>query len=164
VVLLAAHGDDGAFGWIINGRDVMTLAELLDRADIAHGKLPETRNMRMGGPVSPQQVWLMYRSEERFADMEGQFEVGEGITATASRKILEAVAQGSAPKSLLGVVGYAGWAPGQLENEIRHGAWLPTDVTADVIFDVPTVELWTRAYERIGASPIAFTSRTVGSA
>ena len=49
-------------------------------------------------------------------------------------------------------------------NEIRAGAWLPTDVEASIVFDVPSDELWRKAYERIGATPMAFTSRTVGSA
>ena len=62
------------------------------------------------------------------------------------------------------LAGYAGWAPMQLENEIRAGAWLPTDVEASIVFDVPADDLWRKAYERIGATPMAFTSRTVGSA
>jgi putative transcriptional regulator len=164
VVLLAAHGPDGAFGWIINGRELMTLPELLLRAEITTDRIRTPGSVRHGGPVSPEQVWLVYRTEERLADLEGQFEVGVGITASASRKVLEAVARGDSPKSLLGLAGYAGWAPMQLENEIRSGAWLPTDVDAAIVFETPTSETWKRAYERVGATPIAFTSRTVGLA
>jgi putative transcriptional regulator len=164
VVLLAAHGPDGAFGWIINGRELMTVPELLVRAEITDKLIQTSGAVRVGGPVSPEQVWLVYRTEEQLPDIEGQFEVGAGITASASRKVLEAVARGYTPKSLLGLVGYAGWAPMQLENEIRSGAWLPTDVTPDIVFDTPSSETWTRAYERVGTTPIAFTTRTVGSA
>ena len=164
VVLLAAHGPDGAFGWIINGREIMTIPELLVRAEITDAHIEVDGSVRLGGPVSPEQVWLIYRTEERFEDIEGQFDVGEGITACASRKALEAVATGRVPKSLMGLVGYAGWAPDQLENEIRSGAWLPTDVDADVVFDVPSTDAWTRAYERVGTTPMAYTTRTVGSA
>ena len=53
---------------------------------------------------------------------------------------------------------------GQLENEIKSGSWLPTDVTASVVFDTPSDELWARAYQRVGASPMSFTARTVGLA
>lgn len=164
VVLLAAHGPEGAFGWIINGREIMTVPELLVRADITESPLEVPGRVRVGGPVSPEQVWLIYRTEERFDGVEGQFDVGQGITACASRKALEAVASGYTPKSLVGLVGYAGWAPDQLENEIGAGAWLPTDVDPSVVFDVPSEEVWTRAYERVGTTPIAFTTRTVGSA
>jgi putative transcriptional regulator len=114
--------------------------------------------------VSREQVWLVYKVEDRFEDIDGQFEVGNGIMASASRQVLEAIANGRKPKSLVGLVGYAGWAPSQLENEIRGGAWLPTDVERDLVFDVPRDRVWQRAYERVGSTPIAFTSRTVGSA
>lgn len=164
VVLLAAHGPDGAFGWVVNGRDVMTVPELLLRADVTDHPIEVPGIVRLGGPVAQEQVWLLYRTEERFADLEGQFDVGAGITACASRRALEEVAKGNVPRSLLGLVGYAGWAPDQLENEIRAGAWLPTDVDASVVFDVPTDDAWTLAYERVGTTPIAFTTRTVGSA
>ncbi|MEB2310755.1 MAG: YqgE/AlgH family protein [Sorangiineae bacterium] len=164
VVLLASHGPEGAFGWVINGREVMTLQELLVRAEVTTELVDVAGSVRIGGPVSPEQVWLVYRTEHRLAELEGQFEVGEGITATASRKVLEAVAAGQFANPLVGLVGYAGWAPSQLENEIRSGAWLPTDVEPSIVFDCPRDRVWTRAYERVGTTPIAFTSRTVGSA
>jgi putative transcriptional regulator len=164
VVLLAAHGPDGAFGWVVNGREVMSIPELLRRADVTDEAIVVPGLVRVGGPVAQEQVWLIYRTEERFADVDGQFDVGQGITACASRKALEEVAKGTAPGSLMGLLGYAGWAPEQLENEIRAGAWLPVDVDPGVVFDVRSADVWTEAYARAGTSPIAFTTRTVGSA
>jgi putative transcriptional regulator len=164
VVLLASHGPDGAFGWVINGREVMTMGELLDRSDFGGAPSGLRGQVRVGGPVSPEQVWLVYRTEDRLADFPEQFDVGSGVTASPSRKLLEAIAEGRGPRSLVGLIGYAGWAPWQLENEIRGGAWLPTDADATIVFDVPPGEIWHRAYERIGTTPIAFTTRTVGSA
>jgi putative transcriptional regulator len=164
VVLLAAHGPEGAFGWIINGRELMTLPELLVRSQVSEAPEELSCPVRLGGPVSPEQVWLVYRSEERFIDHDGQFDVGNGITATASRKVLETIAAGTVPRSLIALVGYAGWAPGQLENEIRCGSWLPIDVVPDLVFDTAPEQAWTAAYGRVGTTPIAFTTRTVGSA
>jgi putative transcriptional regulator len=164
VVLLAAHGPDGAFGWVLNGREVMTLGELLVRAELVAETLELSGSVRVGGPVSPDQVWLVYRSDQRFAAFDGQLEVGQGVVASASRRVLEAIVEGDVPESLMALVGYAGWAPGQLENEIRAGAWLPTELEASLVFDVPRDTLWQAAYERAGTTPIAFTSRTVGSA
>lgn len=164
VVLLAAHGPDGAFGWVINGRELMTLGELLVRAEVTENPPPMRGSVRVGGPVSPEQVWIVYRADERFKDIEGQFQVGDGVTASASRKVLEAIAGGSVPESLLALVGYAGWAPSQLEHEIARGAWLPSNLEPSLVFDVPAERLWQAAYERAGVTPIAFTSRTVGSA
>lgn len=164
VVLLAAHGPEGAFGWVINGRELMSLGELLVRAEVAESELTLPGSVRVGGPVSPEQVWIVYRPDERFADIEGQFQVGEGVTASASRKVLEAIAAGKVPESLIALVGYAGWAPSQLEHEISRGAWLPSNLESSLVFDVPSDRLWHAAYEHAGVTPMAFASRTVGSA
>mgnify|MGYP001344854176 CR=1 FL=1 len=164
VVLLAAHGSDGAFGWVINGRSVMTVSELLVRAGVTKRSLDVPGNVRVGGPVSPEQVWLVYRTEERFAEIEGQFDVGDEIVATASRRVLEALAEGLAAPSLVALAGYAGWAPNQLEEEIRAGAWLPVALEPSLLFEGEPSEMWNRAYATVGATPMSFTSRTVGSA
>ena len=164
VVLLAAHGPEGAFGWVINGRELMTLGELLVRAEVVEAAPTLAGSVRVGGPVSPEQVWIVYRTDPRFAELEGQFQVAEGVTASASRKVLEAIASGTVPERLLALVGYAGWAPSQLEQEIARGAWLPSNLESSLVFDVPSESLWQVAYERAGVTPIAFTSRTVGLA
>lgn len=164
VVLLAAHGPDGAFGWVINGPTLMTIAELLVRADVTDRLVDVPGNVRTGGPVSPEQVWLIYKAEDRFQDIDGQFPVGDTIVASASRRVLEALATGTSAGSLMGVAGYAGWAPSQLEGEIRAGAWLPIDLDPALVFDVPPDKAWEQAFTNVGASPMAFASRTVGSA
>lgn len=164
VVLLAAHSNEGAFGWVINGQQLMTLSELLIKTKVAEGALDLKGVVRVGGPVAKEQVWLVYRAEDKLPDVEGQFEVGLGIVASASRQVLEAAAQNRVSAGLVGLAGYAGWGPSQLENEIRAGAWLPTDVDPRAVFDIPNEEIWQYAYERIGTTPMAFVSRTVGSA
>jgi putative transcriptional regulator len=146
------------------GRKLMSLSELLVRAGVTAEPRQLSGIVRVGGPVSPEQVWLVYESGQAPEGVEGQFEVGDGITACASRGMLDELAGGRAAKNLVGFAGYAGWAPEQLENEIRCGAWLPTDVEASLVFKVPSEELWEHAYARIGATPMAFVTRTVGSA
>jgi putative transcriptional regulator len=164
VVLLSTHGPDGAFGWVLNGQQSMSLSELLVRTQLAETAPDIAGVVRVGGPVAQDQAWLLYPSGVLPAALDGQMEVAPGIMASASRKILEVVAAGPVPPGLITLMGYAGWGPWQLENEIKSGSWLPTDVTADVVFKTPSDRLWAHAYQRIGASPIQFTSRTVGSA
>ncbi len=164
VVLLAAHGGDGAFGWVINGKDVMSLSELLQKVELGLVPVPLEGPVRVGGPVSQEQVWLVYSADDRLAEIDGQIELGTELRASASRKVLEAIASGIVPKKLMGLLGYAGWAPGQLENEIRVGAWLPTDFASTLVFEAARERVWQLAYERVGTTPMAFTSRTVGSA
>jgi len=165
VVWLAAHDEEGAFGWIINGPELMSLPELLRRADMPPpAGLPPSGVVRRGGPVGPEQVWLLYNSKDRVDDVEDQLDVGSGVIASSSRKLLSRLVEGTAPEPILGVAGYAGWGPSQLEDEILSGSWLPTDAAASLLFEVPAEDIWLRAYERIGTSAIAFTSRIVGSA
>lgn len=165
VVLLAAHGDDGAFGWVINGKRLMSLPELLVQSELAEqepaGLLGE---VRVGGPVTPEQVWLLYPESERWEELDGQIDVVRGVVACASRRALELIAEGRAPRTVLAVAGYAGWGPGQLEREIQQGAWLPTDADASLVFTAEADQLWHRAYERVGVTPFSFVSRKIGSA
>jgi putative transcriptional regulator len=166
VVLLANHDEDGAFGWVLNGEELMSMQELLVRT----GVVAEERDflcpgvVRRGGPVQEGQVWLVYPEEERPSAFEAQFQVSPGIFASASRDFLESVSQGTPVPSVMGLAGYAGWGPGQLEREIGEGSWLPGPVDPKLVFHTSPRELWKRAYECIGIPPIAFSSRTVGSA
>lgn len=164
VVLLASHGPEGAFGWVINGRRVMSVEELLHRADVTIVGTPPEGVVLVGGPVSPEQVWLVYRTADKVDGCGEQFDVGNGMTASPSRKMLEAIGEGHGPRHLVALVGYAGWAPDQLENEIGAGAWLPTDAHESLVFEVPREEVWQRAYERVGTTPMAFATRMVGQA
>lgn len=166
VVLLAAHSDEGAFGWVINGVELMSMAELLQRAEITTRRVSRQAKgvVRAGGPVGTEQVWLLYPTEKKLVELEDQFDVGGGITACSSRRLLEELARGRAPSPLIGIAGYAGWGPSQLEDEIRSGAWLPTDIDPSLLFELEGQGSWLAAYERAGTSAIAFTSRVVGSA
>src|SRR5690606_30905875 len=92
VVLLAAHGPEGAFGWVVNGKAVMSVSELLLRTQVTQERLDLPGMVRFGGPVSQDQIWLVYPAEERIEGIEEQFEVGKGVVATASKAVLERLA------------------------------------------------------------------------
>ncbi len=165
VVLLANHSADGAFGWVINGKELMSLGELLERARVCPAAPPDIEGVvRVGGPVGREQVWLLYPSDQRRPEHPDQVDVGFGITATSSRRVLESLTTGHAPKPIIGLAGYASWGPAQLEEEIRTGIWLPTDFEAASLFDEDPSGMWLRAFERLGVSAIAFTNKVVGSA
>ncbi|HSC87824.1 MAG TPA: YqgE/AlgH family protein [Polyangiaceae bacterium] len=164
VVLLASHDEEGAFGWVINGSEVMSLEELLVRAGISDEPRELPGVVRRGGPVSEEQVWLVYPEGSRLVGVEGQIQVAPGLMATASRTFLEELAGGRAVPGLLAIAGYAGWGPGQLEREIQRGSWLPGPADVDLVLETPAADAWFRAYERVGTSPFAFATRTVGLA
>jgi putative transcriptional regulator len=86
-----------------------------------------------------------------------------GLGLTTSKDILEAVARGEGPEQILVTLGYAGWAPGQLENELAQNAWLTVAADEQVIFDTPTEEKLPRAMKLLGID-FASLSETAGHA
>lgn len=169
VVLLAEHNEKGAFGWVINGREIMSVDDLFKQADFGEEKITLPASgvqgvVRLGGPVGQEQVWLLYPTEDAVDGVGEQFSLAGGVTVSPSQKVLRAIADGRRPKSLFAVIGYAGWGPDQLENEIKLGAWLPTSIRSTLVFEEDPERMWVSAYEGMGTSPMAFTTRTVGSA
>ena len=169
VVLLAHHDDQGALGWVINGQPLMPVRELLVSSGLwTRGKdLPAStsfdRLARLGGPVDPVTGWLLYRHSH--PAMSNELPVGPGLTVSGDSDSLLSVLNGKGPSEFRMVIGYSGWGPGQLETEIRDGAWLPAAVDPGLVFDTPNDEIWHEAYKRtVGASPGAFTGGRRGQA
>lgn len=164
VVLLGRHGGDGALGWVINGRELMPVSELLLSSDLVPpddglpDSAPFNRQACVGGPVAPAAGWLVYR---RLAEaLPGEIPCGPEIGVSGELAAFSAVLGGNGPAAFRLLLGCAGWAPGQLEAEISAGAWLPASVDTDLIFETPLDSIWDGAYRRsVGADPAAFTSR-----
>jgi putative transcriptional regulator len=163
VVLLGRSGGEGALGWVINGRELMPVRELLTSAEL----VPEgvsvprsavfSRTACVGGPVAPAAGWLVYRrSGEALA---GEIPVGPEIGVSGELSTFTDLMRGTGPTEFRLVLGCAGWAPGQLESEIVAGAWLPAAVDVALLFETPREAVWDEAYRRsVGAGPAAFTS------
>lgn len=162
VVLLCKHNDEGALGFVVNRPVETTLTELLslDPPPAAGCNL----SVWQGGPVSQERGWLLCRSE--LAGGEG-FEVCDGIYMSTSQAMLRRVLDGNPrecePDRSRLLLGYAGWGPGQLEDEIGRNAWLTLPASADVIFDVPVGQRLARAFGLLGIDP-AFLSSSAGHA
>lgn len=170
VILLGRHTPEGSLGWVINGRGLGRVADLLRESGLvpAGVTLPATpafqRLARLGGPVGMQTGWLMYRRDPA-RPLPGEIEAGPELAVTGDIHALSAVIRGGPPEDFHLYIGYAGWGPGQLEGEVIAGAWLPGPVDADLLFDTPLETLWDTAYRRIlGVAPVAFTSTRRGMA
>jgi putative transcriptional regulator len=163
VVLLGRSGEEGALGWVINGRELMSVRELFDSSELipAGQVLPPSEGFSrvacVGGPVAPAAGWLVYRRVG--PALAGEIEVGPELGVSGELAAFSELVRGTGPSEFRLLLGCAGWAPHQLETEIRAGAWLPAPVDAGLIFDTPLDELWDEAYRRsVGAGPAAFTN------
>jgi len=164
VVLLGRSGGEGALGWVVNGRELMSVRELLASSELlpqGH-PIPDTPSfvapVRLGGPVAPAAGWLVYRRGS--APLPGEMTVGPEIGVTGELAAFAALVRGEGPTSFKLLLGCAGWAPGQLEGEISTGSWLPTPVRANLVLDASGTAAWDEAYRQtVGADPAAFSSQ-----
>ena len=85
--------------------------------------------------------------------------IGDQISLTTSKDVLEAVAAGRGPDRLLVTLGYAGWGPGQLESEIGQNAWLTMPASADLVFDIPADARFAEAFRILGVDPLLIAPR-----
>ena len=159
VIYLCAHSPDGAMGIMVN-RPVGSIdfPELLVQLNIINKdeqiELPvnaETVKVLRGGPVDTGRGFVLHSSD--FYIENATLRIDDGICLTATVDILKAIAKGSGPKHAILALGYAGWAPGQLENEIQGNGWLHCDADQDLIFGGDVEEKYARALRKIGIDP-----------
>ena len=159
VIYLCAHSSEGAMGIIVNRpAGSIDFPELLVQLDIIKEsdqiKLPETaESMKVlkGGPVDTGRGFVLHSSD--FFIENATLRIDDGICLTATVDILKAIAKGSGPKHAILALGYAGWAPGQLETEIQGNGWLHCDAVQDLIFGGDVEEKYVRALRKIGIDP-----------
>jgi putative transcriptional regulator len=146
VIFMVSHDATGAMGLVINrpiGR--IAIAALLEQlGEDGRGVGGELR-VHYGGPVEPMQGFVLHTAEYAGADTRV---VGGGIALTTDPKILRAIGAGSGPRRSLLALGYVGWAPGQLETEIRSGHWVDVKADEKILFEEPADTQWERAMAR----------------
>ena len=156
VIYLCAHSSEGAMGIIVNRpAGSIDFPELLVQLDIIKKadqiKLPEnaeTMKVLKGGPVDTGRGFVLHSSD--FFIKDATLRIDDGICLTATVDILKAIAKGSGPKHAILALGYAGWAAGQLENEIQHNGWLHCSADPELIFGQDTGAKYEKAMKKIG--------------
>ena len=153
VVLMIEHGEDGSFGLVINQPSPNRAAELLESLDMEwNGRADEV--VWAGGPVAPTTGWVLHEPVDGLESTQGlgssgTVEVSPAVALSTSPEKLRALAA-SPPRRLRLLLGYSGWAPGQLATEMTRGSWLYADADPALIFDTPPDEIWTRAMASLG--------------
>lgn len=148
VTYLCQHNDEGALGIIINRPSELTLRDVmsqmnLDLSDDTLGQMP----VYFGGPVQPERGFVLH---EPSGDWNSTLKVADNIELTTSRDILEAISRGEGPKNVLMALGYAGWAKGQLEEEIIQNSWLNAEAERSILFEAPSANRWKAAADLMG--------------
>ena len=151
VIYLCAHTDDGAMGLVLNQViKGLSFPGLLEQLGIDGGVSDRSVPIHFGGPVESGRGFVLHSNEYQ---QDATLEVDGDISLTATVDVLKAIARGRGPKHSLLALGYAGWGPGQLDDEIRANGWLQAPADMDLIFDDGQVDKWERSIARIGIDP-----------
>ena len=148
VTYICEHTEEGAMGIVINQPLDIPVSEILKQLEI--GDIPQGANdppIYLGGPVSGERGFVLHERGRRW---DSTLDIENGISVTTSRDILEAIATGKGPERTLIALGYAGWAGGQLEQELAENAWLAVAADKSIIFDLPPQQRWDAAAADLG--------------
>lgn len=160
VTYICEHSDKGAMGVVINSATTMQLSHIFAQMELefvpAQGELP----IMAGGPVQPERGFVLHRADTHW---QSTLQVSSELSLTASRDIIEAIAQGRGPNECLITLGYAGWGEGQLEQEIAENSWLTVPANTDIIFNTPWDGRWAAAAQVLGID-VNLISSTAGHA
>lgn len=152
VVLLAAHGDEGAMGFVVNRVLPATVDDVLQGLEIPWAGAVSAPVFG-GGPVMPQGGWVLYDSPEGGLSDDCQ-QVLPSVYLSASVAVLRKLAA-RPPDDFRLLLGYAGWGPRQLEGELVEGSWLVVPPTRSLVFDTTPENMWDSAIRTLGIEPSA---------
>ena len=156
VIYVCAHSTEGAMGIIVNQPatnikfpDLLVQLEVIPAAErIELPTRAEDVKVLKGGPVETGRGFVLH-SDDFFIE-NSTLPIDEGICLTATLDILKAIAHGNGPASAILALGYAGWAPGQLEQEIQQNGWLHCAADSELIFGADTGGKYDKALRKIG--------------
>ena len=159
VVYVCEHNENGVLGVVINKPTDMTMEVLFDRIDLKLAAGTDTpiinEPIMFGGPVQDDRGFVLHTPGARYSS---SLTVTDEIAFTTSIDVLEAVAKGDGPERMLVSIGYSGWSPGQLEDEIGRNGWLTVGASADILFDFPIEQRYVAAIKLLGIDPFMLAS------
>ena len=153
VVLLCEFGPEGAFGLVLNRPTEFPASSMvrLDPPVSSGNAMP----LWIGGPVEPERGWILLSEEPAATDFKI---VRDGLYLSTSVGLLRDVLEATPEPRARVLAGYAGWGPGQLDEELAQSSWLLADIDLDIVFDTAAEAMWETAIRRIGADPSSLTT------
>lgn len=150
LTFICEHNDQGALGIVVNRPIDMTLGGLFERLSLSlQAEGLQALPVYFGGPVQTDRGFVLHAP---VGEWSSTLAIADHLGLTTSKDILEAVGEGRGPEKLLVSLGYAGWAPGQLEHELGQNAWLTVQAEDAILFDLPPEERLPAAMQRLGVS------------
>lgn len=148
VAFLCQHGEDGAMGLMINRLSEYRLGDVLAQMNM-RSDVPEVIDapVLIGGPVQPERGFVLHVPN---GNWESSYRISDQISVTTSRDILAAIARGSGPRHAIVALGYSGWSPGQLEQELCDNQWLTGPASEQVLFETALEDRWDAAAGLVG--------------
>jgi putative transcriptional regulator len=148
VVYLCAHSADGAMGLVVNRLiDSLSLNSLLEQIGVEEAAGAGDMPIHFGGPVESSRGFVLHTTDYM---QDSTLVIEDQIALTATIDVLKAIARGEGPRRKVLALGYAGWAPGQLDAEIQANGWLLVPADLDLVFGVDNESKWQRAIAKIG--------------
>ncbi len=146
LIYLVLHDAAGAMGLVVNrSLGEFPLAGVIEPFGLDPAGVSGSILVHYGGPVQPTRGFVLHTAD--YSDPATRLVLG-GIALTSDRAILDAIAHGRGPHRTLLAFGYAGWAAGQLESEMRRGGWITVSADAGLLFDADNDRKWERAMAR----------------
>ena len=148
LVYMCEHSAQGSMGLVVNHETSQTLGDIFTQLKIdCTDESIRNRPVYIGGPVQLEQGFVLHSSER---DWQNSVEVSTGIHLTSSLDILQAIARGQGPEDYLVILGFSGWASGQLESELQQNSWLTSACNADLLFHEKPEDKWQVAFDSLG--------------
>jgi putative transcriptional regulator len=156
VIYVCAHTAEGAMGIVVNRPLASpTFIDLLRQLGI--DPVPPQRSIRLcqGGPVDNARGFVLHTSDWTG---DGSLRVDDATALTASLDVLKAIASGGGPSQGMLALGYAGWGPGQLDEEMAQNTWLSAPADPALLFDDEHETKWRRALAKLRVDPLLLSS------
>ncbi len=153
VILICAHSHEGAMGVAVNKpNSAFSLSEILNGAHlpVPGRSLPP---VYIGGPVELESAFILYQSDYQ---TDYRLEISPTVSLSRETRVLEDIALGRGPEKFLFLLGYTGWGPGQLEQELVSDGWLTVPASDHIIFDTPDEFKWKAAGLQFGIDIATF--------
>jgi len=160
VIYICAHTEGGAMGLVINKpANNIDFPELMARLNLPEGanriemdSADNNRVVHFGGPVEPGRGFVLHSGE--YNRKKSTLAINDEVGLTATLDVLQEIALGEGPQKSLLALGYAGWSPGQLENEIINNGWLNCPADEDLLFSTDIEAKYTAALDKLGIDPV----------